>query len=93
MTKRRSTGDTAPSVVNSPSHYAITVKAAGGIPVQIEVVDLIEALYPQDAHMAHAMTYVCRAGRKHSSSYLEDLAKARWWITRAIQFHGGHPEV
>ena len=79
--------------VNEPSHYQITVQPIDNNgkklpPVKIQVFDLIEALYPNDAHMAHVMTYLCRAGRKKDSSYVKDLKKSRKWITRKLQFLG-----
>ncbi len=73
------------SVVNHPSHYQ-------GLTGKVEAVDVIEEFGVTDAHIAHVLTYILRAGRKKSSSYTEDLAKARWWINRAIAFHGGHAE-
>ncbi len=72
----------------NPKHYEIKLRTVNGQTVKVEVVDIIEAICPQDAHMAHVMTYILRAGRKAKSSYVEDLKKARWWITRSLKFHG-----
>lgn len=77
------------SRVNHPSYYQATDR--DGNP--IEVVTVIEAFAADDGHMAHALTYLLRAGRKtiinddEIEAYVEDLKKARWWITRAIEFY------
>ena len=68
----------------NPKHYHIKIKG-----VEIQVADIMEAFFPGDAHLSQAVKYLLRAGRKQSSSYLEDLGKAAWWIIRAIMFHGG----
>lgn len=82
----------APKEINPP-HYVINVRDVHGKMVQIQTVDLIESLCPQDAHLAHAYTYLTRAGRKSSASYVSDVTKCAWWCIRAAKFHGGHPEL
>lgn len=76
--------------VNHPSHYQ--AEDRNGTP--IEAVDVIEAFAPDDPHLAHALTYMLRAGTKvepededEIEAYIRDLKKARWWITRAIEFY------
>lgn len=76
--------------VNHPSHYQ--AEDRNGNPM--EAVDVIEAFAPNDAHLAHALTYQLRAGTKMEpedkdeiEAYVRDLKKARWWITRAIEFY------
>jgi len=68
------------SVIN-PKHYDIIVK---GQPIQ--VVDLIEAIYPEDAHMSQALKYMLRAGRKTDASFVQDMQKCIWWCVRALMF-------
>lgn len=58
--------------VNSPPHYT---RFKG-----IEVIDITEQL---DFCRGNAVKYICRAGFKSKSSYIEDLRKARWYIDRA----------
>jgi len=66
----------------NPKHYDLIVN---GQPTQ--VVDLIEARFADDAHMAQAMKYFLRAGHKGTSSYTEDVAKGVWWAVRALMFN------
>ena len=89
------------SVVNHPSHYKarimidpnnLTVGPDGETYLEVEVVDMIEAFAVNDAHVSQALKYVGRGGKK-DGKYVENLAKAVWWLKRAIRFHGGHPEV
>jgi len=65
----------------NPKHYVLTIN---GQP--IEMVDIVEAFFAQDAHLAFAIQYIFRAGRKSSSSYVEDVSKAVWWLVRALMF-------
>jgi Protein of unknwon function (DUF3310) len=66
----------APDMVNKPPHYT-----DGGI----EVIDFIEAK-GLDYHLGNVIKYVSRAGKKAGA--LEDLKKAQWYLTRAIERHG-----
>ena len=61
--------------VNHPSHYT-----AGGI----EVIDFLES-WNFPFHLANAIKYICRAGRKDKSKTAEDLRKAIWYINRYIE--------
>lgn len=58
--------------VNHPTHY----KAFG-----VEVIDITEHL---NFCRGNAVKYLCRAGLKNSSTELEDLRKAQWYINREI---------
>lgn len=69
------------STIN-PKHYDMVIH---GQPVQ--VVDIIEARFADDAHMAQAMKYFLRAGHKGTSSYVEDVSKGIWWCVRALMFN------
>lgn len=74
------TADKKPAVqddpVNHPSHYT-----AGGI----EVIDFLES-WDFPFHLANAIKYIARAGRKDKSKTAEDLTKAIWYINRYIAY-------
>lgn len=72
----------------NPKHYDGKIN---GQPVQ--VVDIIEAFVPDDAHLAQALKYLLRAGRKPENAYLKDVGKALWWLARALMFHNGEVEL
>ena len=60
--------------INHPAHYTY-----GGI----EVIDFLEACdFP--FHLANAVKYISRAGRKDPGKTTEDLSKAVWYINRYI---------
>jgi hypothetical protein len=59
--------------VNHPPHYK-----KGGI----EVIDFIEAKR-FGYHLGNVIKYVSRS--QHKGHYLEDLKKAQWYLTRAIE--------
>lgn len=65
---------TAGDPVNHPSHYT-----SG----KIEVIDFIED-QKLDFHLANALKYICRAGKKDKNKTKEDLEKAVWYINRYI---------
>ena len=75
----KATVEIEPDKIN-PGHY----KDMG----VYEPVKIIEAFFPEDGHLSHAAKYLLRAGRKDGSPAHEDLKKARWWITRWLQYHG-----
>lgn len=60
--------------VNHPSHYCL-----GGI----EVLDAIEA-WELPYHLGNVVKYIARAGKKNSSTYLQDLQKAQFYLNRFI---------
>jgi hypothetical protein len=74
--------DTSPSTVpaddpvSHPAHYT-----AGSI----EVIDFLEA-WNFPFHLANAIKYICRAGRKDKNKTAEDLRKAVWYINRYISY-------
>lgn len=61
--------------VNHPSHYT-----SG----KIEVIDFIED-QQLDFHLGNCVKYVSRAGKKDPHKIVEDLEKARWYLTRKIE--------
>lgn len=61
--------------VNHPSHYTDG---------KIEVIDFIEDKN-LNFHLANAVKYISRAGKKDPSKEIEDLKKARWYLDRYIQ--------
>jgi TRAP-type uncharacterized transport system substrate-binding protein len=50
---------------------------------KIEVIDFIED-QKLDFHLANALKYICRAGKKNPDKTKEDLEKAVWYIKRYI---------
>jgi hypothetical protein len=64
-----------PDPVNNPSHYT-----SG----KIEVIDFIED-QKLGFHLANALKYIARAGKKDPNKTQEDLEKAIWYIKRHIQ--------
>jgi hypothetical protein len=63
--------------VNHPAHYN-----AG----RFEVIEVIEDQgHGRGFCLGNAMKYICRAGKKDSSKELEDLKKARWYLSRYIE--------
>lgn len=79
--KKKVTAKKKPSHIN-PSHYTMTLN---GQPV--EVVDIMEAWFAEDAHMAQAIKYFLRAGRKTDQAYTKDIGKGIWWAVRALMFN------
>lgn len=63
-----------PDLVNNPPHYT-----SGAI----EVIDFVED-QQLGYHLGNVIKYVCRAGKKHPETFLEDLKKARWYLNRMI---------
>lgn len=77
-----------PSTLVNPKHYSVMIN---GQPIQ--VVDIIEAFVADDAHLAQALKYLLRAGRKPESAYIKDVGKSLWWLAKALMFHGGDIEL
>lgn len=63
--------------INHPAHYT-----AGSI----EVIDFLEAGWNFPFHLANAIKYICRAGRKDKNQTSTDLKKAIWYIERYITY-------
>lgn len=61
--------------VNRPSHYTF---APG-----YEVIDVLEA-WQLPFHLANAVKYIARAGKKDPSKTVEDLRKSVWYLERYI---------
>jgi hypothetical protein len=59
----------------NPAHYR-----AGNI----EVIDFIEDQRLQ-FHLANAVKYICRAGRKPGSPVTQDIRKAIWYLERYVK--------
>ena len=63
--------------VNNPSHYKQGRR---------EVIDLLEESgIVDDHHLATAIQYILRA--RYKGSFIKDLKKAQWWISRRIHLH------
>lgn len=65
----------------NPKHYDLEVKGH-----KFQVADLMEARFQNDAHLAQALKYLLRAGRKPATSYTKDVNKCLWWCAKAILF-------
>lgn len=65
--------------INHPAHYT-----AGSI----EVIDFLESGWEFPFHLANAIKYICRAGRKDKNALVTDLKKAVWYINRYIEYLG-----
>lgn len=59
--------------VNQPPHY---------ITSSLQMIQVVEA-FGLGFHLGNVIKYVLRSDKK--GSQLEDLKKARWYLTRAIQ--------
>ncbi|MGN1209555.1 MAG: DUF3310 domain-containing protein, partial [Duodenibacillus sp.] len=60
--------------VNHPAHYESQR-------ISIEPIDLCECF---DFCIGNAIKYLIRAGKKDGNSLEQDLAKARWYLNRAL---------
>ena len=61
--------------INHPKHYN-----HGNIEAIEVIVD-----WGLDFHLGNAVKYICRAGKKESSTDIEDLEKALWYIKRKVK--------
>lgn len=61
--------------INHPAHYCDG---------RIEVIDFIEDK-KLGYHLGNVVKYVCRAGKKHPETEIEDLEKALWYLQRQIR--------
>ena len=61
--------------VDHPSHY-------NAHPSGVECIDVVEHM---NFNLGNAIKYIWRAGLKPTSSDIEDLRKACWYIDREIQ--------
>ena len=60
--------------INHPKHY----QTASGL----EAIEVIEAFFANDFHLANVFKYLARADKKNNR--LEDMEKAAWYLQRAI---------
>jgi hypothetical protein len=61
--------------VNHPAHYNTG---------KFEVIDVIDD-WGLDFYSGNCIKYIARAGKKDPNKLLEDLEKARWYLTRKIE--------
>lgn len=70
-------------VVNHPKHY----KLANGV----ETIDLMEMTSTAPEFVGHlrntALKYIIRAGHKDPSKFVEDLDKAKWYLTKLQEYY------
>lgn len=64
-----------PDMVNHPPHY----QTESGL----EAIEVIEAFFADNYCLGTTFKYLARAGKK--GDVVEDLEKARWYLTRAIE--------
>lgn len=69
--------------IDHPGHY-------GGDTVY-EAIKVIEA-HELGFALGNAVKYILRAGKKSTSSEIEDLKKAEWYVRRRIEQLDGKPE-
>lgn len=67
--------------VNHPTHYN-----SG----RIEVIEALED-WKLGFHLANAVKYIARAGKKSPEKLVEDLEKAIWYIRRFIEIQKPDP--
>lgn len=60
--------------VEKPKHYNTG---------KIEVINAIED-WKLDYHLGNVVKYVARAGKKDPNKIIEDLEKAKWYLSRRI---------
>lgn len=85
--------------VHHPEYYKAPMTSAKGL--SPETVDIAEAFFADNIHLATAFIYIARAGRKSldpnipdaemtedqkREAYIRDVEKAIWWLTRAKDF-------
>ena len=68
-------------LVNHPPHYNQG---------KIEVIEFIED-QQLGFHKGNAVKYVCRAGKKDPTKYVQDLEKAIWYLKREIELQKENP--
>lgn len=61
----------------NPDHYK-----QGGM----EAIDVIEAYFPDQAHLANALKYILRLGRKDSET--QEVSKIIWYLLRYLKWSG-----
>lgn len=67
----------------NPDHYK-----QGGM----EAIDVIEAYFPDQVHLANALKYMLRLGRKDSET--QEVSKIIWYLLRYLKFSGeGAPDI
>lgn len=81
-TVNKTADKTTGSNVDHPAHYN-----SG----KIEVIDFLED-QNLPFHLANAVKYICRAGKKNPDKVAEDLQKAIWYINRYIGLVEDKPE-
>ena len=60
--------------VEHPAHYQ----------GKIEVITFIEA-WDLNFHLGNVVKYICRSGKKHPDTKIEDLKKAQFYLNRYIE--------
>lgn len=63
----------------NPEHYRRAIDLVG-----VEVIDILEAFFPDDPLLFNAGKYLLRQGHKPGADKNTDREKAVWYINRAI---------
>ncbi len=63
--------------INHPAHY-------GGKDNPYEAIKIIQA-WDLDFCLGNVIKYIARAGKKESTTDIEDLKKAKWYIEKKIE--------
>lgn len=53
----------------------------------LEAIEVIEAFFPDNPHLAMAFKYLARIGKKPGNTLVQDAEKAKWYIDRWVQIH------
>lgn len=77
MSGRNKVSDSIDKAVDHPAHY-------GGEENPYEAIKVIEA-WDLDFCLGNTVKYISRAGKKNPAKKVEDLKKAVWYLSRAIE--------
>lgn len=66
-------------MINHPPHYQSDTG--------LEVIDVIEAFFPQDSHLSHVFKYMARTGKKDTPE--SNIRKSIWWLVRKLSLITG----
>jgi len=68
-------GELIEDPVNTPKHYQLKCG--------VQVVEVIESVYPENYHLATVLKYLLRAPFK--GKFKEDVLKAQWHLNRYVE--------
>lgn len=53
----------------------------------LEAIEVIEAFFPDNPHLAMAFKYLARMGKKPGNTLVQDAEKAKWYIDRWVKIN------